>query len=341
MHQYRESHDSAPPLGARLPEPVKKILPPNPEREENLREGIESALRDAPAPAAPVVPAVAAAPRVVAPPPLSRFKSLVWKPEKASPVHRARMIVGALSDPGMFGADYDHNADFARWLGEAEAVYANGMGGKRLAESRFLENPWSVKLAEALGEMDGKLSWSTLLAIVRGVWYCDAQERKSYLVHLGRRITRGEDDTPFDTDALHEKVFATANATGASIAGDNGKACIWVVDDLEAEQPAFYTHVCIYGRFHHSSFLSGEHIGAAGEWRITDGVVQWISGCSGHYHPRADQFERALRYLRQHLAIADDSQVLLWSGHDRAGSISCNLYLDQPDQLRGRLPFNL
>ena len=39
---------------------------------------------------------------------------------------------------------------------------------------------------------------------------------------------------------------------------------------------------------HHSSFLSGQPVAAAGMWRVTKGNVVFINGDSGHYQPPGD-----------------------------------------------------
>jgi hypothetical protein len=39
------------------------------------------------------------------------------------------------------------------------------------------------------------------------------------------------------------------------------------------------------GEIHHSSFLRGEPVIAAGDWLVEDGVVTYVNGASGHYRP--------------------------------------------------------
>ena len=39
------------------------------------------------------------------------------------------------------------------------------------------------------------------------------------------------------------------------------------------------------GEFHHSSFLSGEKVAAAGDIIIKDGVIKQVTNNSGHYTP--------------------------------------------------------
>ena len=40
-----------------------------------------------------------------------------------------------------------------------------------------------------------------------------------------------------------------------------------------------------FGKFHHSSFLSGEKVAAAGEISINKGIIKVVNNRSGHYMP--------------------------------------------------------
>ena len=61
------------------------------------------------------------------------------------------------------------------------------------------------------------------------------------------------------------------------------------------------------GEFHHSSFLSGAAVKAAGEFKVKKGKVQEISGKSGHYRPLSAQLVWALGQL--HMRGADLSET--------------------------------
>lgn len=52
------------------------------------------------------------------------------------------------------------------------------------------------------------------------------------------------------------------------------------------------------GQFHHSSFLAGGPVAAAGEIRIETGVVKLLSRASGHYEPTSAQFTQVMDRLR-------------------------------------------
>jgi hypothetical protein len=48
------------------------------------------------------------------------------------------------------------------------------------------------------------------------------------------------------------------------------------------------------GKFHHSSFLAGEKVAAAGDIIIEKGIIKQISNQSGHYKPIIEQVKRNL-----------------------------------------------
>lgn len=53
------------------------------------------------------------------------------------------------------------------------------------------------------------------------------------------------------------------------------------------------------GRFHHSSFLAGKEIGAAGEIVVKDGKVTLVTPGSGHYAPMAEHLRAFVSELEQ------------------------------------------
>ena len=46
-----------------------------------------------------------------------------------------------------------------------------------------------------------------------------------------------------------------------------------------------YTGAATYHELHHSSFLKGEPVLAAGDWIVKNGEVLLVNGASGHYRP--------------------------------------------------------
>jgi hypothetical protein len=69
---------------------------------------------------------------------------------------------------------------------------------------------------------------------------------------------------------------------------------IYVMD----EAGEIYIHTKQVGKFHHSSFLAGGPVAAAGEIKIKDGVIKFIDRSSGHYHPEPEHFDQVIEELK-------------------------------------------
>jgi hypothetical protein len=61
--------------------------------------------------------------------------------------------------------------------------------------------------------------------------------------------------------------------------------------------------------FHHSSFLAGEPVAAAGEIRVSNGVLKTVSNNSGHYQPQPGYLIQFLLELRKRSPFYDLSNV--------------------------------
>ncbi|MDP2007700.1 MAG: hypothetical protein Q8K45_18665 [Rubrivivax sp.] len=83
----------------------------------------------------------------------------------------------------------------------------------------------------------------------------------------------------------------------------------------------FYTSVCLKNQFHHSSFMQGKGVIAAGEWIVRAGYLMRISGCSGHYKPPLDFLYRAVLHLAPAFVRTRDpaqgTTVFLYDSTDR------------------------
>lgn len=115
------------------------------------------------------------------------------------------------------------------------------------------------------------------------VRYLDEVEREDYKLHVD------EDGLLRDADG---DLFDTAHA--GSLYQPQGGRAIFVMDqhgDIFASQHQ------IEGHFHHSSFLGGEPVGAAGELGAKDGKVQLISNNSGHYRPTKTDAYNFIKHL--------------------------------------------
>jgi len=74
------------------------------------------------------------------------------------------------------------------------------------------------------------------------------------------------------------------------------QVAIWV----QAPSGRFYSGTeSETGKFHHSSFLAGREVKAAGDWKVIGGQLKTISALSGHYRPPLEALQGALRDLRE------------------------------------------
>jgi hypothetical protein len=85
-------------------------------------------------------------------------------------------------------------------------------------------------------------------------------------------------------------VLNTKRGTG-SFSSLNG-SYIYV---CSARTRKIYTAPSEQGKLHHSSFLSGEPVLAAGDWVVENGILKLINGESGHYRPAGANIEFFLR----------------------------------------------
>lgn len=125
------------------------------------------------------------------------------------------------------------------------------------------------------------------------VKYLDMVMRQKYVIEVGpdgRLYSRipGSNAIQF-----RQEVFDTSDSF-VSFGGRNGRA-IWV----QGPSGRFYSSKeSDAGKFHHSSFLAGREVKAAGDWDVDGGTLMSISAISGHYLPPLVSLRGALLDLR-------------------------------------------
>lgn len=67
------------------------------------------------------------------------------------------------------------------------------------------------------------------------------------------------------------------------------------------------------GEFHHSSFLAGGNVAAAGELKVTNGELRLISDKSGHYEPSLDMTRQVVNELGSRGVPMGDVDGQLWA----------------------------
>jgi len=65
------------------------------------------------------------------------------------------------------------------------------------------------------------------------------------------------------------------------------------------------------GRFHHSSFVAGGAVKAAGSIVVEDGVLKQLTTWSGHYRPRASDIALFLQWLESNHVDMTNVELLL------------------------------
>lgn len=90
----------------------------------------------------------------------------------------------------------------------------------------------------------------------------------------------------------------------------NPCAPMCLVVDTEQRLFVHYKHK---GRFHHSSFLRGAAVLAAGNLVVEEGQLMKLTPDSGHYRPHSDNFKWLVHHLRG--LGADLSQAQLTAKH--------------------------
>jgi hypothetical protein len=105
-----------------------------------------------------------------------------------------------------------------------------------------------------------------------------------------------EETRVFARDGLLYRTDGTRLDTQATETFWSGEGrAIFVMD----QHGNIYAHEQVRGQFHHSSFLGGQPVAAAGELRVVDGRLELVSDQSGHYRPTRAHTEQLLDNLRQ------------------------------------------
>ena len=123
--------------------------------------------------------------------------------------------------------------------------------------------------------LDGNEQWK----------YVSPDAKVKYLTpeELGRTKLIFRDGKAYDAKG---NLFDTSSAPG-------GRA-IFVMD---AQGDFYASDKAREGYFHHSSFLSGNPVAAAGELESTEGILTAVSDRSGHYQPVPELMENAMKEL--------------------------------------------
>lgn len=176
---------------------------------------------------------------------------------------------------------------------------ANSINFQAWLQTQHSENS---KIVLDLVESWKKLTPADIAQMQDSVNYLDMVMRQRYVIEPGidgLLYCRKPDPVLF---RFSQEQFDTASST-AAYGGRSGKA-IWV----QGPSGRFYSSTeSKMGKFHHSSFLAGREVKAAGDWEVDHGRLKTISAVSGHYRPPLEALLEALHDLK-----ATSHQLLEW-----------------------------
>jgi len=115
--------------------------------------------------------------------------------------------------------------------------------------------------------------------------YLGETQRQQYAVHFEGYVALDASDDPLDT--------RSGSGTYSEIPGTFIYVC-------SARSRAIYSAQSVGGELHHSSFLAGEPVIAAGDWMVDNGRVIYFNASSGHYRPMPGGLELFARTFEHH-----------------------------------------
>lgn len=128
----------------------------------------------------------------------------------------------------------------------------------------------------------------------KNVQYLTPEQRESYKIKPVKRgeetIYVGEDDQAVDSEKATQTQSAVGGTDGIFIYVMSEDGDLYVADEGKESKDN--------EKFHHSSFLGGKPVAAAGEIAFSSGKVTEISNISGHYQPDLSYIYQALLELR-------------------------------------------
>ncbi len=221
---------------------------------------------------------------------------------KGKGVDMLRNIVNLLVVPGARALQMDY------WIEKFDPAHRPGTGFNPFrklywtwllkAEVDETVPPFFIWLEANSGELEQKML--ELDMSTEGVAYLDGAERLHAVISIddaGKTwATSKTGPQPFDTTGWQSTGFP---GFGAFVVATDG---------------TLYAHEHQENQFHHSSFLSGGQVLAAGMIRAEGGAIKDITPKSGHYKPRLKDFRRLVSLLERKGALKQAS--IRWTDFD-------------------------
>ena len=164
-----------------------------------------------------------------------------------------------------------------KYMGNSIRVFGSQITKKIIRRTRY---PLSSKLNKRfIGEEYGHLFGTK-------VKYLSARELKQYEVFVNKKGLLVD---------YKGKIIDTRN--GQTIKGGVGSG-IFV---MSPSGRIFLSQRQAVGKFHHSSFLKGKPVAAAGEISVIDGKIIMMNNSSGHYHPSPLSVDQVIIELEKNM----------------------------------------
>ncbi|HEY7030612.1 MAG TPA: hypothetical protein VH482_04750 [Thermomicrobiales bacterium] len=108
-----------------------------------------------------------------------------------------------------------------------------------------------------------------------------------------------------------DEAFSTTSMKSNWSEADDGTA-MYVMDNTGS----IFAGSQNVGRFHHSSFMAGGPVAAAGEMSLNAGTLKYINNFSGHYLPTPDHLTQVLQELRDNAVPLNIPAAVKYKGND-------------------------
>lgn len=179
------------------------------------------------------------------------------------------------------------------------AQYLKRGAGMKLSIGLFAQH---VLAAHIEDDPDGRFIMRNLASrpmgldkILHGVKYCTEEERAALRLGFQQGLLFGADGAPFDTRGTE------------TMESGYGYAIFVIGFDMQ-----MYAASHIPDQFHHSSFMSGEPVVAAGEIAAVGGELRFISNKTGHYKSGERELNAAIEYLGKRFVDRSRTVVQLY-----------------------------
>jgi len=192
----------------------------------------------------------------------------------------------------------EHRAELDAFLREAIARNRVELGSGSGVLRCTLPDPALLEAPAITPGVEGEEDLRTFAAYIQAA----NEARRKGLVPLdhdywhldpAQRLHTPEERTPYRVQIRDGLLWCQ----GVLLDSREQKSTDGLLNFVLAPDLELYAGPLVPGRFHHSTFVAGGTLLAAGEWTVTDGRIGTVTNRSGHYKPGAAVMVRFLRFL--------------------------------------------